>query len=228
MKLYAVIHAVNSEQVMRNATIARSGGTDGIFLISHGPMDYNELTKAYYKVHETYPDWFIGINYLDLSNTQAIRDIPATSSALWCDNAWIDTSEADPTVFASIIREQCKRREDWKGLYFGGVAFKYQEQPKDQSDLARISRIAVPFVDVITTSGERTGNPPTVEKMRIIREAVGKHPVAIASGIDARNARQFEGLVDHVLVSTSISTNHENLDPKKVRELADTVHELMH
>jgi len=60
-------------------------------------------------------------------------------------------------------------QSNWKGIYFGGVAFKYQE---DVTDLAKVAVAAMPFLDVITTSGVGTGIAPNLEKIKHMKNAV--------------------------------------------------------
>jgi predicted TIM-barrel enzyme len=71
-------------------------------------------------------------------------------------------------------------------------------------------------MDVITTSGMATGSAPAVEKIRSMREAIGKHPLAIASGMTPENVSQFMPYADAFLVATGISKSSYELDPAKV------------
>lgn len=221
-----VVHAEGSEQALRNVSIAHDAGADGVFLINHRIKSV-ALSDIYRLARRKYPDWWIGLNFLDLENTSAVMAVPSDASALWVDNALIDENEPDPVVFTRIIRVQQNQRTDWHGLYFAGIDFKYQKKAKN---LRMVAQLARPLVDVITTSGDATGQPPSVEKIRVIRDAIGDHPLAIASGISTENVHQFLGMVDYGLVATSISKNHSELDhkseldPKKVRELSMIIH----
>jgi len=58
------------------------------------------------------------------------------------------------------------RQTAWEGLYFGGVAFKYQEQP---NNLAVAIENAKEYLDVITTSGPGTGKSIDLDKIKRIR-----------------------------------------------------------
>lgn len=55
---------------------------------------------------------------------------------------------------------------------------------------------------------------------KIIREAVGNFPIAIASGISSLNVDLYTPYANYFLVSSAISKNFTELDPRKVRELA--------
>lgn len=224
-KLIPVIHAVDAPQALRNTEIARTNNADGIFLISHGNHDAHELIQLYKMVRAEHPDYWIGLNLLEMTRSpqQAMKIIPADVNALWVDDAWIQEDNQNPTTFAADIYKKRVDREDWKGIYFGGVAFKYRNPVKD---LARVSRLAVPFTDAIVTSGDATGSPPSVKKIRIMREAMGKnHPFANASGITCENIRPYLGLLDYFFVASGISKVDSEFDPELVKKMAGIIHD---
>lgn len=111
----------------------------------------------------------------------------------------------------------------WNGLWFAGTAFKYQ---KEVRDLAQVAKLAKKFSDVITTSGDRTGNPPSVEKLRIIREAIGNHPLANASGTTPENVHLMKPYIDCFLVASGILKpgSFTEFDPPRVRDMALAIH----
>jgi hypothetical protein len=216
-----VIHVRTRPQVLRNAKIAYEQGADGVFLISHGMVLSPLLLQFYHAVRAFYPSWWIGLNFLDLDRMNALLKIPSDASGLWVDNAGIDENAENPSQLAQVFWDERKKNASWQGLYFGGVAFKYQ---KKVEDVARVAQLAMPYVDVITTSGDATGVPPSVEKMWAIRNAIGDHPFAIASGITPENVKDYLGIADCFLVATGISFSFTELDPARVRNLAQTIH----
>jgi len=58
-------------------------------------------------------------------------------------------------------------------------------------------------LDVITTSGVKTGAAPSLYKIQQISQVATK-PIAIASGISIDNVKQFKPYVRDFLVGTSI------------------------
>jgi len=56
-----------------------------------------------------------------------------------------------------------------------------------------------------------------------MKEAMGDHPLAIASGITPENVGTFLPYVDYVLCATGISDDFHNLNPDRVRQLVETV-----
>ncbi len=218
----AVIHVQTEPQVLRNVKIAHEEGADGVFLISHGAAIPTPILLCLYQVvRQMYPLWWIGLNFLDRTTMNALLEVPPGVSGLWVDDAGIDEHAKDPCESARLHWEQRMQKSKWwQGLYFGGVAFKYQ-QPV--GNVARVAKLAVPFMDVITTSGNATGKPPTVAKIRAMRNAIGSHPLAIASGITPENAGKYLGLADCFLVATGVSKSFTELDSERVGKLARIV-----
>jgi hypothetical protein len=209
-----VIHVTNATQALENAKIAAGSGADGVFIIDHGTVtNPDRLVKAGEVLMRHLPSLWVGLNFLDLG-LGGIHFMPPGARGLWVDESGI--TEDGPNV--SAIRFQVtQERLRWSGLYFGSIAFKYQPEV---NDLAKATRAAMPFVDIITTSGKRTGEPPTVEKMRTMREAVGVHPLAIASGMSSENVEEYLPYTNCFLVATKISRSFTELDPKETREFA--------
>jgi hypothetical protein len=211
-----VIHVEGGRQALRNAEIATEEGADGIFFINHN-LPYCSLIHCYEMVRKKLPKLWIGLNCLDLGGV-AVSYIPKKTAGLWVDNAGIDEGPA-PTIEArkfALLREE----SGWKGLYFGGVAFKYQ---KKIAEVAKVAKLAIPFVDVITTSGAGTGIAPCVEKIAAMKKAIGDHPLAIASGVTPENVSEYMPHADCFLVATGISDTHTKLNPKKVHQFVKAI-----
>jgi predicted TIM-barrel enzyme len=207
-----VIHVADAAQAERNTQIAINNGADGVFLINnHGPS-WQGLLRIYHDVKRKHPKVWVGLNCLDLGQS-AVSSIPSETAGLWVDNAGITV---DSTIRArDFLRLQATTA--WRGIYFGGVAFKYQSLV---SDVATAAKSAVSYVDVVTTSGDATGSAPSVEKITTMKRAVGAHPLAIASGMTPENVPLYH-MADCFLVATGISSSYHELDARKVRQFAD-------
>ncbi len=160
--LLIVIHVKDVEQTLRNVRTVCEAGADGVFLIDHSDL-HGRLDGCYLFARKAFPDLWIGLNYLSLDNRTAIRKIEKdpSVSGLWVDDGGIRERAEDPV-------RQARDTHDWKKHLlpeyfplFGGVAFKGQETVYD---VARVAQLATPYIDVITTSGSKTGTPPDVEK----------------------------------------------------------------
>ncbi|MDP3794307.1 MAG: BtpA/SgcQ family protein [bacterium] len=225
--LFPVVHVRDHEQALRNVAMARNCGADGVFLIGHNDCSYTMLLSIYEAVDAAHPDFWIGVNFLDLDPFQAIDRVPRSASGLWADYWGIDAAPADlgSGKYANVEpqtlwEERNTKRSDWPGLCFGGVAFKYRPQA---CDLYVATQEAVKYMDVVTTSGERTGVPPTHGKIATMRQAAPEAVIAIASGISEENVETFLDLADCFLVSTWISRDFYEFDPKRVEGLVKRI-----
>lgn len=212
-----VIHVASEDQALRNTSIAREASADGVFLINHG-MSSTELLRIHRIVYAEHRHWWVGVNCLDLSPINVIRSIDDSVAGVWVDNAMIDeTSEEQPKAEAVL---EARNETGWTGLYFGGVAFKYQ---RHVDDLAKAATKASRFMDVVTTSGPGTGYAASPEKIRVMKQALGDHPLAIASGITPENVGDYLDSADCFLVATGISKSFEELDPARVSALVQVI-----
>lgn len=211
-----VVHVVDAGQALRNARIARDAFADGVFLINHG-IRWDALLRIHEEVARALPDWWIGVNCLDLAPEEVFRRISARVDGVWVDDARIREDLPEQTAAAAVARA----RAGSTALYFGGVAFKHQ---RPVADVARAARIAAGYMDVVTTSGPATGQAADVAKIRAMKAALGATPLAIASGITPDNIGEYLPVADCFLVASGISSSFEELDPAKVAALVKRVH----
>ena len=196
---------------------AREAGADGVFLINHGMSD-KSLLEVHRTVTTEHSDWWVGVNCLGLYPGKVFEQIDDCVAGVRVDNAMIDERGGDQSQAREILA--AREASGWQGLYFGGVAFKYQ-RPVD--DLAHAARLAADYMDVVTTSGPGTGRAASPEKIRTMKDALGETPLAIASGITPENVADYLECADCFLVATGISQTFEELDADRTRLLIETV-----
>lgn len=204
-----VIHPTSRDRALRALADACENGADGVFLINQGLR--TEQTLVLLDEFLSNADFWIGANVLGAS----VQALLASEFADVCPyGIWSDW--ADPLV----------DRRGWNGIYFGGVAFKYQAEvrPENEAREIRHARTSA-LVDVVTTSGPATGQPADLDKVRRMREILGDDPLAIASGITPDNVRQYTPHVDAFLVATGVEREFGVFDPEKLRRVADAIHE---
>ncbi len=212
-----VIHVETCDQAARNADIARTAGGDGVFLINHG-ISHQDLLEIARKVRREFAGFWIGVNCLDLAPEEVFRVVDASIGGIWVDNASIDERQISQSEAEHI--QQARQACGWTGLYFGGVAFKYQ---RPVADLARAAALATRYMDVVTTSGPGTGKSAPVEKIVAMKQAMGDFPLAIASGITPENVESYLPVADCFLVATGIGRTWSELDPARVQDLIQAV-----
>jgi len=212
-----VIHAEGEVQALRNTSIALQAGTDGVFLINHS-ISEEYLLRIACKVRREFPSAWIGVNCLGLLPAEVFGLVDETINGIWVDNALVDEESEAQVEAEKVLR--ARERSGWRGLYFGGVAFKYQ-RPVD--DLESAARIAARYMDVITTSGPGTGRAALPEKIARMKRALGDHPLAIASGITPENVLDYLPDADAFLVATGIGASFTELAPARVAALVRAV-----
>lgn len=223
-RFHAVIHVCDLPQALKQVQVARDQGADGVWLIGHDLANL-PLWAIYTAVREEHPGYWMGINFLDLWMPDVFRSSLFTAKDLapdgfWTDDAGIYESEPELLFAESVVKE--RQLSQWEGEYFGGVAFKGQTPTYDFDEVARR---ATAYMDVVTTSGTATGVAADLSKIKTMKAAVGKHPLAIASGITPENVAEYLPYVDVFMVNTGISTDFHTLDPARVRVLGDKIRE---
>jgi len=212
-----VIHVESESQALSNAQVALDGGADGVFLINHS-IDSGLLLAIHSVVADRFSEAWTGVNCLGLSPADVFRRISDRIGGVWADNAMIDeSSEHQPNAQRVLDARQASNS---RALYFGGVAFKYQ---RHVDDLASAALRAANFMDVVTTSGPGTGQAAHVDKIRVMKQALGAFPLAIASGITPENVASYLPYADCFLVATGISTSFTELSPYLLQTLVDRV-----
>lgn len=202
-EIIPVIHMINVNQVLTNVKTCLACGINKVFIINH-QSPFNDLLTCADVVKEKYPDLWVGINMLDV-NVKDVIMFDFKFDGLWCDQ--------------SIKLEDYKNRK-YKGLLFTGLAFKYQPQPKDIGIACQESILTS---DVSTTSGPGTGKVADINKILELRKYLGDHPMAIASGVNNDNIKSYKGVVNYLLVASSITSRSEIIDKDKLTELVNSL-----
>jgi len=225
-KLFPVIHVQYFEQAYRNIMIANQNGADGIFLISHSPLvGARELMRLYHNVRVNLPDMFIGLNFLDLTATEAFDYVKNdhSVSALWVDDSGITDKGYTPDA---LRLQRNMEQSDWSGAYFAGVAFKGQT-PVELNAVA--TDFASSHCHVVTTSGSGTGSAPPAAKLHTMHCALRNNSLlANASGTDLDNIEILGPHADIFMVATGINQDDDfyNLHPDRVRAMKDQLEAL--
>ena len=220
-----VVHVLDEEQAKRNVQLAIGEGAQGVFLINHD-FSHHKLLPIIASVRKEFPRILLGVNFLGVSGKNAFPVLGRLAregvavDAYWADNACIDEdAELRDQPYAQAI-DQARKDSGWKGLYFGGTAFKGQRAVREDS-YGKAASIAANFMDVVTTSGRATGAAARIKKVEDIRKGCGDAALALASGITPENAPDYATLVDCFMVATGISPPGDfyNFDPDKLRAL---------
>ena len=218
--LLPVVHPVNRDAALQSVAVASDAGVKGVFLINQG-MSTEEVLELVMTIRDRDPSLWIGINLLGVPVAEVLaRGLAACGGRL--DGIWVDTAQIDEaarTQPAAQAFVDTRREHGWTGLYFGGVAFKYQRAVSDDM-LGAASTAALPFMDVVCTSGPGTGKEADVAKVIAMRRGIGERgALALASGVTEQNVGEYLPYVDAYLVGTGIEKDFGVLDPAKVARL---------
>lgn len=237
--LLPVIHYYDDVEFWRNIDIAYKHA-DGVWLITQGKgISERKLCDLAEQIRAKYPPtFFIGVNFLreNYYTLNLVSRMGPVFDGLWTDNAHInevDSLQLDADNFRHKIEVG-----SWRGLYFGGVAFKYQ-RPVYNLDL--VTECACEHMHVVTTSGPGTGKSAKLMKIKQMREVIdcsgspaltiGQYPdtsykagFALASGVTINNVRRYLPYVDAFMVGTGIEKEFGILDEDKVKKLAKVIY----
>ena len=216
-----VIHVKNIKQVINNINKIVGEGAAGCFLINHdfGIDDFLPIIK---KVRIKFPSLWLSVNFLAETGKIAFPILSNLSSqgyvidGYWGDDACID--ENGTNIEAKKI-SKIRKNSGWKGLYFGGTAFKKQKIVP-QNKYGDAAKYATRFMDVVTTSGIATGIEADISKIKIFRSNIRDNVLAIASGITVDNAKMYS-IADWCMVATGINYDDDfyEIDHKKLSKL---------
>lgn len=241
----------------KNIDIAIAAKADGVWLINHG-FSAEGLVQILKATRKRYPELWIGVNWLSMGSAAsriADKKLGPILNGLWCDNGGIhpakktsgavaaDAGIREITLSNGAVRQlnvrdaaaelRRLRKSGFQGLYFGGVAFKYQHHV-DDSVVGGDACVAADYMHVICTSGPGTGRAAGVQKLQnidnaLMMDAMRKGSpnalVALASGVTPDNVKNYLPYINAILVATGVSRDFYNLDPRKLVALVKLVNE---
>lgn len=233
MKVFPVVHINEIGVATEQASRALDYGADGVYLINH-KGSIGEVFNTFNILDKAKPGSFIGVNLLGVRPRDALRImndlyadklISRVPDGLWTDDALDERTAGETLAYKN-------QTPSIKGVrYLGGIAFKYtQSYSENPNAVQQLTAEAQDRVDVVTTSGAGTGKPPTVAKIVAMHQVANgaNKLLAVASGIDSTNIAKFQGIVDEVLVASSIETAPYSgiFDADKLKEIISLAHSL--
>lgn len=217
--LLPVVHPVGEREALASVRTAADAGCRGVFLINQG-MERSQVLQLVRRVRELHPGLWIGVNLLGLRPADALKAaLDACDGRI--DGLWTDHAGVDGVSPGAAADELLAARRDarWDGLYFGGVAFKYQRPVPDER-LADVAQLAAHYMDVVCTSGPGTGMAASPTKTDAMRRGLGDHgALALASGVTADNVADYGAAVDVFIVGTSLEVSEGQLSAERIQAL---------
>lgn len=217
-KVYPVVHHLNDSLALEQVDIAYNSGADGVFLISHNGTNEN-LPPLVSIIKSKYPGFKVGLNFLGYDIMSSVKVAASVAADMvWGDSCGVSSQGLTQEGLALSHWVQ----ENPNVEVFASVAFKYQKT-EHNPPLAAQKGLEAGFVP--TTSGSGTGSAPSLEKIIAMSEAVnGK--LAIASGMDCENVKQFAPYLSDILVATGVSVTEHRFDEEKLKAFIGIVKEI--
>lgn len=189
-------------------------GLSGIFLIS-SDYDNKIIEEVFIYSKKKYPSLWVGVNLLS-RNPYTIANFlhKYKPDGLWMDQSFISSDKYQniPEYFLNIFKK-C----DWHGLYFGGTLFKYQP---DVCDKETVIKNSLPFMDIITTSGDATSIPISLDKLKLVSSNLkNTNIIATASGNNIDTIKRDISNVNIFLFRSYFVDNDDNYIIEKIEKL---------
>lgn len=190
----------------------------GVWLVSSNchPDIIEEVVQL---VKATLPTFWVGVNLLGV-NLFSVLDFLTKHriDGLWLDKSYV-TEDKEQTV-PNIIVDQLARR-NWNGLYFGGVLFKYIPE---KGDPVKVLRNAIPYMDVLCTTGIATGVSITREKLNMVTSVLtGDIPIAIASGISSKSVNILKDKIQVYMFRDACANKDEDIVPELFEQVIQAI-----
>ncbi len=170
-------------------------------------------------VRENYKNLWIGVNLIGENIINVLQFIKNNNpDGIWVDNSYIKKNcNFD---IPNLILDQFDKLK-WKGLYFGGVMFKYQNN--DNTDIETLKEVHK-YMDVLTTSGNGTGISIDIDKLNYIHDNSKDHILtAVASGINSNNIKFIKDKCDIFIVRTSLVNDNNDIILEKLDDLINAL-----
>lgn len=128
----------------------------------------------------------------------------------------------DDLLFAQKIREwqSCS-----KTLVLGGVRFKYQPYKSGRS-LKEDLHLGMERCDALVVTGDGTGLPTSIEKIKSFRNIIGDFPLIVGAGITPDNCVEQLSLTDGAIVGSYFKDtcrDDGDMNSQHIRALMDRV-----
>ena len=193
-------------------------GINGIWILSTN-SSIEIVIKVFLWAKENYPDFWIGVNLIGHHIPKVLNCLSYISpDGLWIDNS--NVTDKDTQNIPELITDQFKKL-NFKGLYFGGVLFKYNP---DMGDPQKILKKTHEYMDVIITSGEGTGIEIDSDKIEFIHQNTKQNMfIANASGITPENVHKIKKKCNIFVVRTSIVDKYNNINLNKLEKLITSI-----
>jgi len=233
--------AVSLEEVTKRAVedarAYEEGGVDGIILENFGDAPYQagcvgpetiaSMTAVAVRVSENV-DIPVGVNVLRNDAKAALAIAYVINGKFIRVNVHVGVYATDQGIIEGKAYETLILRKilDADVAIFADVHVKhaYPLWNLDIKDAAR-DTVRRGLADAIIVTGRKTGEPPNIENVLSVKEAVDEIPVFVGSGVNMKNVSTYLKVADGVIVGTSLKIKGKTENPVDVERVKMFVNE---
>jgi Predicted TIM-barrel enzyme len=207
----------------REVHLLLDNGVDAVIIENYfgSPEDVAGVLE---RLQDELPDALYGVNVLDddALGFRYAREYRAKFIQL--DSVAGHLAPGEDALFGKNI---AKWRAETDALVLGGVRFKYQPYNSGRSleeDLA----IGMRRCDAIVVTGDGTGEPTPMEKIREFRRIIGDFPLIVGAGITPDTCGEQLAMADGAIVGSYFKDTHVDngdVDPGHVKDFMRAVAE---
>jgi uncharacterized protein len=173
----------------------------------------------------------IGINVLRNDSLSAMAIASCTGAAFIRVNVLSGVMATDQGLIEGCAHELLRyRRELGADVKIMADVLVKHAQPLSASDLTYAVRETIErgLADAVILSGLATGDPPSLEDLRLAKAAAGNIPTIVGSGASFKNISNLIQFADGVIVSSSLKRQgkiENSIDPIRVSQFVEAMHQ---
>jgi len=234
------------ERAEQEAIALTTGGVDGIIVENFfdspykktclDPVTISAFTIAVKRIMAL-TSKPIGINCLRNDGISALAIAVATQAQFIRVNVLSHVMITDQGIIEGIAHELLLYRQHLGASrsvkIFADVLVKHAVPLGFNSDITNLAADTKnrALADALIISGQNTGTPPTLEDLKLVRNALPDCPLLAGSGVNKNNIAQILNIADGIIVASSLKQQGclENpVDVERVREIKNTLVNSVH
>lgn len=212
-------------RALRETEILAANGADGL-VVENYFGDVDDVKAVLAEFRENPPSIPYGVNVLDDGPASFALADEFGARFVQMDSVAGHLRPAEDVAFSEALAAM---RAESEAVLLGGVRFKYQPVLSGNS-LETDLRLAMDRCDAVVVTGDRTGQPTPVDKIRTFRAVLGaEFPLVIGAGVTVTNCAEQLQLGDAVIVGSSLKIDgaaEGEVSPEAVAQFVDAVRQV--
>ncbi|MFX1485621.1 MAG: BtpA/SgcQ family protein [Promethearchaeota archaeon] len=220
-------------QALEDAKALESGGVDALLIENFGDLPYYpsqvgiETVAAMTFIVSKIADQTslpFGVNVLRNDNIAALSIATICGGCFIRANILTGVYITDQGIIKGSAYKTLRYRSflNSEVLIFSDIHVKHA-LPVAAIPIERAARETVDrgLADAVIVTGEETGEPPNLDDIESVKDAVPETPILVGSGVDSSNVEAFMELADGVIVGTNFKVNNNVKEPVDIVRVKD-------